>query len=199
MHIDAKRIHANTAHYSNFLGSKMTKKRAPSRASNPTVSVSLRIDPKTKYLVDLLAREQKRTITGVIEWAIERAAGQISFKDREYGLDTTFLVELESLWSTDESLRVVRLALAKPSLLDYDELRVWETIKATPAFWKVPVQEGASGLREDLLYVSLLQEHWEALIEHVGKHQNSRSIVPYTVSGESQKTDFSDFPDDLPY
>lgn len=181
MHVDAKSINTNTARYSNLLGKQMTKKRAPSRGSNPTVSVSLRMDPKTKYLVELLAREQKRTITGVVEWAIERAAGQVRFNDSDFGLETNFLVELQRLWSTDESLRVVRLALAKPSLLDYDELRVWETIKATPEFWKIDIHEDASNLREDLIHVSLLQEHWESLTEHVGKHQNSRSIVPYPL------------------
>ena len=57
----------------------MAGKRQQAKTGSASVSVSMRLDPKTKYLIDLLARDQKRTITGVIEWAIERAAEQQRF------------------------------------------------------------------------------------------------------------------------
>ena len=44
-----------------------------SKKASTSVTLSLRLDPRSKYLIDLLARQQKRTITGVIEWAVERA------------------------------------------------------------------------------------------------------------------------------
>lgn len=159
----------------------MSQKRTAKKAATSTVSVSLRIDPRTKYLVDLLARDQKRTITGVIEWAIERSADQYGFGNGGFGHEPSFLDMLNQLWSTDEALRVVRLALARPDLLDYDELRVWETIKATQAFLKVSIDSGLAHLTESQLLVGDIQEHWEALLEHVSKHQNSRSIVPFPL------------------
>ena len=50
----------------------------PKKSEQPSVNVSLRIDPKIKFAIELLAREQKRSITGVIEWAVMQALqGQI--------------------------------------------------------------------------------------------------------------------------
>ncbi|KOG92625.1 hypothetical protein [Aeromonas caviae] len=141
---------------------KKTKKNTTS------VNLSLRLDPRSKYLIDLLARQQKRTITGVIEWAVERAGTEAIF-DTERG--ENFLEVIDGLWSTDESIRLANLALARPDLLDYDELRIWETIKASPDLWSTDGQ---------LMY-STLQEEWDNLLEHVEQHRLSRAIKPYSV------------------
>lgn len=183
----------------------MATKKATSKSSNPTVSVSLRIDPKSKYLIDLLAREQKRTITGVIEWALDRAAMDTSFYS-DMNDSRSYAEVIDSLWSTDESVRLIKLAITKPGLLDYDEMRVWETIRASKDFWKVHVSDSVSGgPSEDYMHKDLIQKHWDELIEHVAKHRNSRSIVPFEVPENEkrqkgfQPEDFSDFDDEIPF
>ena len=137
-----------------------------SKKNTTSVNMTLRLDPRSKYLIDLLARQQKRTITGVIEWAVERAGTEAIF-DNERG--TNFLEVIDSLWSTDESVRLANLALTRPDLLDYDELRIWETIRMSPGFW------GASG---DILF-SVLQKEWDHLLAHVEQHRLSRAVKPY--------------------
>lgn len=139
-----------------------------SKKNTTSVNMTLRLDPRSKYLIDLLARQQKRTITGVIEWAVERAGTEAIF-DNDRGI--SFLEVIDSLWSTDESVRLANLALARPDLLDYDELRIWETIKASPDLWN------ASG---QLLYTTL-QEEWDRILEHVEQHRLSRAVKPYSV------------------
>ncbi|MGL6368959.1 hypothetical protein ACSZNB_04330 [Aeromonas hydrophila] len=139
-----------------------------SKKNTTSVNMTLRLDPRSKYLIDLLARQQKRTITGVIEWAVERAGTEAIF-DNENGLN--FLEVIDSLWSTDESIRLANLAQARPDLLDYDELRIWETIKASPDLWNTSGQ---------LLY-STLQEEWDSLLEHVEQHRLSRAVKPYSI------------------
>ncbi|MDM5100302.1 hypothetical protein [Aeromonas salmonicida] len=137
-----------------------------SKKNTTSVNMTLRLDPRSKYLIDLLARQQKRTITGVIEWAVERAGAETIF-DNERG--TSFLEAIDSLWSTDESARLVKLAMERPDLLDYDELRIWETIKASTSFWD---QNGQLAFTE-------LQREWDNLLEHVEKYRLSRAIKEY--------------------
>lgn len=146
----------------------------------PTVNVSFRLDPKTKYLVDLLARHQKRTITGVIEWALERAAGQENIRG-DSDIKETFGDAIDFLWSTDEATRLVNLATYKSSLLDYDELRMWETILVTDEFWKdfETIDRGQSSFRN--IDLAMLQKHWNLLKDHVAEHRNSSSVEPLTV------------------
>ncbi|QWL80231.1 hypothetical protein [Aeromonas hydrophila] len=139
-----------------------------SKKNTTSVNMTLRLDPRSKYLIDLLTRQQKRTITGVIEWAVERAGAETTF-DNDRGI--SFLEVIDSLWSTDESVRLANLALARPDLLDYDELRIWETIKASPDLWNTSGQ---------LLY-STLQEEWDSLLEHVEQHRLSRAVKPYFI------------------
>lgn len=142
-----------------------------SKKTSTSVTLSLRLDPRSKYLIDLLARDQKRTITGVIEWAVERAGTEAIF-DKENG--TNFLDTIDTIWSTDESLRLTNLAQARPDLLDYDEMRIWETIRASPFFWY------KNEWGNPVLATGDLQEHWEHLIEHVEAHKLSRSVKYYT-------------------
>lgn len=139
-----------------------------SKKNTTSVNLSLRLDPRSKYLIDLLSRHHKRTITGVIEWAVERAGSEAVF-DGDRG--TTFLEAVNNLWSTDESVRLANLALTRPDLLDYDEQRIWDTIRMSPGFW------GASG---DILF-SVLQKEWDHLLAHVEQHRLSRSIKPYDL------------------
>ena len=101
-----------------------------------TVSVSLRVAPAIKYAIDLAARIQKRTVTGVVEWSVEKALGEVT-------MPIDFMVEGDSgrpelpepqsvidavkerLWSPDEAIRLVRLAFEYPSLLSFEESLIW--------------------------------------------------------------------------
>ncbi|QFT84980.1 hypothetical protein FIU88_08325 [Halomonas sp. THAF12] len=159
----------------------MAEKKSGARTSN-SVNVSLRLDPKTKYLIDLLARDQKRTITGVIEWALERAADQERF-DVSSGYDgPSFRDMLDVLWSTDEAMRLVALAFNKPSLLDYDEMRIWETIKASPDLWRIPNPTVMNRLELIHLNVEMVQAYWEPIIDHVARHKHASAIRPFKLT-----------------
>lgn len=162
------------------------RKADPKRAV--TVNVSMRLDPKMKYLIDLLARDQKRTITGVIEWALMKAASQELIIGDGFGDSENFAQAIDDLWSTDEAIRLVKLAIYRPSLLDYDEMRVWETIRASGYFWKIIVSSiPAHSIRYEHIYIDLLQKHWDSLVEHVRIHRNARSIVPYELPQDDRR------------
>lgn len=189
----------------------MAEKKSGARTSS-SVNVSLRLDPKTKYLIDLLARDQKRTITGVIEWALERAADQERF-DVSSGYDgPSFRDMLDVLWSTDESMRLVALAFNKPSLLDYDEMRIWETIKASPDLWRIGNPATVKNLDLAFLNVEMVQAYWEPIIDHVARHKHASSIRPFKLTDHgvsegdvkkmkaaSPEPGLEDFDDEIPF
>lgn len=160
----------------------MAGKRQQAKTGSTSVSVSMRLEPKTKYLIDLLAREQKRTITGVIEWALERAAEQERFDASEGYGGPSFRDMLDVLWSTDEAMRLIALAFNKPALLDYDEMRIWETIKASPDLWRIFNPLTASKLDMSFLNVEMVQAYWEPLVDHVARHKHASAIRPFKLT-----------------
>ena len=74
-----------------------------------TASLTLRVSPRTRYLMDVMGRIQRRSLTAVIEAAVE-----------------SYATEAESslaahTWSTDEGERLLNLYSKAPHLCSFDE------------------------------------------------------------------------------
>ncbi|WP_213876131.1 hypothetical protein [Pseudomonas sp. dw_358] len=148
-----------------------TSKRAGETST--TVSVGIRIDPKIKFALDIMGRLQKRSLTAVIEWAISNALAQQAIGQPPNDLKVSEAID--SIWSTDECTRFVNLCFVLPSMLTYDERRIWDTILLSPFFW---MTGGATSYREHFME-GVLRDHWTALREHVEEHKNSPSVVSF--------------------
>ncbi len=160
---------------SNFrqAGAQMATNTKKKGETSTTVSVGIRIDPKIKFALDMLGRLQKRSLTAVIEWAIQATIAQQGWRKPH----ETFEFVIDEVWSTDEPTRFVRQAIHMPETLTYDELRLWETIKSSLDFWSaVP---GYGEVFESWVKYEVLREHWEPLLKHVLEHKNSATIVGY--------------------
>ncbi|RFF64754.1 hypothetical protein D0A22_02435 [Stutzerimonas stutzeri] len=105
----------------------------PKKNDQPTVNVSLRIDPKVKFAIELLAREQKRTITGVVEWSVMQALNGQRMKTPA-GNDVSFLELMDLVWSPDEAERITLLGVFAPHILDHEESCIWNVIKSSGIF-----------------------------------------------------------------
>jgi hypothetical protein len=108
--------------------------KSPIGKQAKTESITIRIAPKTKYGLDLLARRQHRTLTSVIEWIVNR-----SF---EHGDLADVAAVLEQTWSPYESDRVMRLAKRFPQYLSYEEELLFKFIESTPELCRARPQEG---------------------------------------------------------
>lgn len=93
----------------------MTAKKPPKK----TDALTLRLDPRAKFLIELLSRDGHQTITGVIESAVSRLGNDRKVKLP--GGDISLTAAIERIWSPVESERVVNLALFTPSLLTHEE------------------------------------------------------------------------------
>ena len=74
-----------------------------------TESITTRIHPRLKHLLDIMGRAQRRSLTAVIEAAVERYA-----TEQENTIAS-------STWSTDEAERNLNLFLKAPQLCSFDE------------------------------------------------------------------------------
>jgi hypothetical protein len=83
--------------------------------------VTVRLDPKLRYLAELAARKQRRTLSSFIEWAIEQSLTEVKLTET-----STLADEAHALWDVDECDRFIKLALHDEGLLNYREQVLWK-------------------------------------------------------------------------
>ena len=111
--------------------------------------ITFRLAPRHRFALELMARRQHRTITGVIEWAIELAARTDGINIPPPGVPEVYEMEngakvnvskiqkslLDKLWSPCEAKRLVNLAHWAPSLMSFEEKIIWEKIQEMPLLY----------------------------------------------------------------
>ena len=153
-------------------------------------TVTVRLDPKLRYLAELAARQQRRTVSSYVEWAIEDSLNRV------YLDSNNTIGELGSyLWDVDEPDRFAKLALTNEYLLTHEEQVLWKLIRETGHIWKG--HQNADGewkwsVREQSLIWDHLRKNWENF-KSVASGKESRDILPKT----SQKP--PEFDDDVPF
>jgi hypothetical protein len=109
-------------------------KKAPNTAK--TENVSVRLDPKLHYLAGLAAREQGRTLSNFVEWAVRRTLAEAVMVAAEeptpgYWPAPPQPLWMESLWEPDETERFFSLGTLRPDLLEpVSEQRRWNMFLA---------------------------------------------------------------------
>lgn len=71
-------------------------------------TITVRLDPKTRYGLELIARQQHRNLSSVVNWVLHQAILN-AFPD------------IAKLWDVDDATRLKKLKLHKPELLSYEE------------------------------------------------------------------------------
>ncbi|MGE8493675.1 MULTISPECIES: YlcI/YnfO family protein [Comamonas] len=96
---------------------------------------TVRLDPKLRYLAEIAARKQRRTLSSFIEWAIEDSLKRFPIQEWDDG-EVILMSRAEQLWDVDEADRLVKLALYFPDLLTHDEQVIWKLIRENGAVWR---------------------------------------------------------------
>ena len=134
-------------------------------------TVTVRLDPKLRYLAELAARKQRRTLSSYIEWAIEDSLKAVLlYQGTGYTGDENVSVadEVGRLWDVDEAERFVRLAIHYPDLLTHQDQEVWKLLQ--DSLLLLPAQGRRSGrvtwdtpALEDQVFPAVRQ-HWPSLM-----------------------------------
>lgn len=138
------------------------KKGAKSAAR--TELVAIRFDPETKYMMEIAAKVQRRSIANYVEWAVEESLKQaVVYSDGDN--DKTVADLRRELWDPIESDRFCILASWFPNLITHDEQLLWKLISEV---WTLvmPAQDASGpfkGFRIGLPRLEFVRKHWELL------------------------------------
>jgi len=133
--------------------------------------VTVRLDPRLRYGVELAARKHRRTASSFIEWAIEGALKQVTIRDANLNQDQDQPITahdvLTEVWDVYKTDRFVKLASNFPELLSHEEQVLWKLIRECGMFWRGNWKRRGDkevwswDAYESNLNYDLLREHWE--------------------------------------
>lgn len=98
--------------------------------------IQARLSPRMKFAAEIIARNERRTLSSLIETLFENAM-QEYWVDAEDDLGEMCPLSevVHELWHSNEAIRFVKFAWYLPQLLQPDEENLWHKIKEIKYFW----------------------------------------------------------------
>lgn len=156
-----------------------TTKKVGSRLRR-TEAITVRLDAKMRFMVELAARYERRTVSSYVENVIESAVSvpAIAHPTRP-DHKVSWIGAMDFVWDPLECDRIVRLAAMYPHLLNMDEELIWKLLTTTPEFWNNPETISDGVVSE--FYIAdikwpLVREVWD-LIKQVAFEEENRSTL----------------------
>ena len=173
-------------------------KQAPSKGGgklNRTQTVTLRLDPRLKYLTDIAARTQRRTTSSFIEWAIEQSLSQVELYT-DINNRISLADEANELWDIEECDRLVQLGLKYPHMLSLEEQAIWKTVATNLVFWRFlnNTDDSQPEISRRSLVLQVVRDNWK-IIKAIAEGKADKSELPLSVSNGIPVDDgFDDIP-----
>lgn len=169
-------------------------------------TVTVRLDPKLRYLAELAARLHRRTLSSYVEWAIEASLDNNVLKTNYEGHGFSIKDDAEYLWDVDDADRFARLALRYPHLLSHEEQVRWKLIRENGYLWKGAFtgrqREWTWTVDEESFVYPRLREHWAAFCRaaDTGEDKDKLPTWPKTDPAPPKASSgFDDMDDDIPF
>ena len=149
-------------------------------------TVTVRLDPKLRYLAELAARKHRRTLSSYVEWAVEESLLRVYLRDQTIdgkgnNQGAVSIGEMaDSLWDIDDADRLAKLAMQFPELLTHEEQVLWKLIRESDVLWEGHYnleKEWRRYVGPETLIYSRLREHWESFVA-VAKGESDKAILP---------------------
>jgi hypothetical protein len=156
-------------------GSSKPRNRGGGGKLSRSETVTVRLDPKLRYLAELAARKQRRTLSSFIEWAIEENLKNIHLDDGGDG-SRSIASQAAELWDVDEPDRFAKLAARYQQMLTHDEQVLWKLIGETGYFWR-RYSDLTWDTRESSLIFERLRDHW-SILSAVARGELFKSALP---------------------
>ena len=152
----------------------------PQKTGTKSQTLSLRLDPKTKFSLEFVARANGQTLTTVVERAIRSSCDEVKIGGGSFGIDE---FNWQHFWDSNEGVRTLKLLAcdAYRSTYDEDELRQF-TVEHWEFFyiWKDADQPNRA-------YVQIL---WPK-IEQYQRIWREQRESNYWAAGEAMAADLS--------
>ena len=146
---------------------------------NRSETVTVRLDPKLRYLAELAARKQRRTLSSYIEWAIEESLKLVEIEERPH-VHFTVADQASLLYDVDEPDRLVKLAFNYPHLLAHEEQLLWKLIRENGYLWEGYYNERNKwvwDINEENFKFPKLRKNWD-IFKKVAKDELPRDALP---------------------
>ncbi len=105
---------------------------APERSTRAkTQTLSLRLDPKTRFVLEFVSRIRGQSITTVVERAIKDASSEVSAGEVWHEQGSQFQpATWQNFWDPDEGVRALNLLASEsyPTTFEEDELRAFTLV-----------------------------------------------------------------------
>ena len=149
--------------------------REPKAGKSETLTI--RLDPKTRFILEYLSRLKGQTITTVVERAIVKAADQETLHD--YGGGMGMPDGWQDFWDVSEGVRALKIASRSEFFPTYEEERRLAFCKEHwPFFWST--MDRRSFLNH---YVDVL---WPRIDEFVQLHEDHKT-TDYFAAGKAMQ------------
>lgn len=143
-------------------------------------TVTVRLDPKLRYLAELGARLHRRTLSSYIEWAIKGSLDAETLRPASTPstatADLTIGSEAEHLWDVDEADRFAKLALRYPHLLTHEEQVRWKLILESYSLWGDGGPWKPGEQRHEKLNFGRVRRNWEFLQQAAAEGRTAEDI-----------------------
>jgi uncharacterized protein (DUF1778 family) len=141
-----------------------------------TETLSLRLDPKTKFMLEFLARIQGQSITTIVERAVKETAGKVGIESI-YGNEKTWI----EFWDPSEGMRLMAIFDEPNYPTDFEEDELLRFAKTHWPFFYT--DKNANSLRRP--YVDLL---WPKRETYLNLWRDQRQSN-YWAAGEAMTAD----------
>jgi hypothetical protein len=165
------------------------KKTTPVQAKGENINV--RVTPKIRFGIELLARKQRRNISSVVEWALQKAMNDpiegLIEPDPE-AIGTTINI-LQLLWDVDEFDRIYYMAAFKEDLLTYEEERLIKLIRESELadYFHETIREQTNVPRmRTRLFCEYMREHYP-VFKKIDAGELSKDHLPKPPAGWKSK------------
>ena len=141
----------------------MPRRVGPSGHKSEVVTV--RMTPKLRYGLELMARLHQETVPEVITRAIASAftaeyGGLFVYVDGDNEFPRNLL---EIAWAERPSDRLVNLALRYPNVMSRAERAIWSAIKSNAKYWRSERSRRATVSDENAVLRDVIAEDWTAI------------------------------------
>jgi hypothetical protein len=160
-------------------GQKVTAGPKPVRSDN----VTMRFDPRLKYLASVVGRYERQTLSTVVEIAVDAYIKDFTRKHLSSLEDSYDMAA--ALWSPHEIVRFSLLADEMPELLTYEEEILWKLILEDRSLWK---ESPPGGVRNKMKF-ELLESKWEKLVKRAEFLASNEPSITVGSVGLSAKSD----------
>jgi hypothetical protein len=155
-------------------GGERPKSQSGGAKLSRSETVTVRLDPKLRYLAALAARKHRRTLSSFIEWAIEENLKHVHLDDKDGS--PSLADQAGHLWDVDEPDRFAKLALHYPHMLTHDEQVMWKLVREIGFFWRHQ-SDGSWYVDEETLNSERLRQYW-ATLNAVSRGDANRGDLP---------------------